>query len=270
MVFKRIASWFRKDPEEEESRPLTPFELPIDEEEIFKESKKILQQLDEYITASELESENLSIQLDAILSEQEVIRTKIKELNKPDSWHERNLLLKLDRHVVHGNNLKQRVELFSQNIKVYLNLMSKVEDIRVMRLNGLETDRIENIWLEFQQSLETYRQKITTEAVTETREPMATVATEERLFKLRQQVFGLPVNKELSVSPITSGPIDQPTRPALEKVVLNRKLSLDEDADDIDLDDDEFDDFEDEDDEETESSEWDGSVKDAVKRLEEG
>lgn len=255
MVFKRIAGWFKKAED-----PNAPFELPIDEEEIFKKSKLILQQLDEYITASELESENLSIQLDTVLSEQDTIREKIKALNKPDSWHERNLLLKLDRLVVHGDNLRQRVELFSQNIKVYLNLMSKVEDIRVMRLNGLETDKIQNIWLEFQNSLETYKEKIATEAVTETKESVTSGATEERLLKLRQQVFGLPEVKDSESLPQATLPQESP-RPSLEKVVINKKLSSFEDGDDEELD---------KADKEYLEREWGTSVKDAVKRLEEG
>lgn len=257
-MFKRITSWFKKTKDSD-----LPFEMPIDEEEIFKKSKLILQQLDEYITASELESENLSIQLDTVLSEQETIRNKIKGINKPESWHERNLLLKLDRLVVHGNNIRQRVELFSQNIKVYLNLMSKVEDIRVMRLNGLETDKIQNIWLEFQNSLETYKEKIATEAVTETKESVTANATEERLLKLRQQVFGLP---EIPLDPghVTQEPPNSilgqdPSRPSLEKLIINKKLEAFEDEDeDIDASDSDY-----------LNQEWGTSVKDAVKRLEE-
>lgn len=252
MVFKKIVGWFKKT-----ENPNTPFELPIDEEEIFKKSKIILQQLDEYITASELESENLSIQLDTVLREQDAIRDKIKLLNKPDSWHERNLLLKLDRLVVHGNNLRQRVELFSQNIKVYLNLMSKVEDIRVMRLNGLETDKIQNIWLEFQHSLETYKERIATEAVTETKESVTASTTEERLLKLRQEVFGI---SEASVTePSSQAPVLnlEPSRPSLEKIVINKKLEPFEHEDGGFKDD-------------YLEQKWGTSVKDAVKRLEEG
>jgi hypothetical protein len=265
-MFKKITNWFKKTKDSD-----LPFELPIDEEEIFKKSKLILQQLDEYITASELESENLSIQLDTVLLEQETIRNKIKGINKPESWHERNLLLKLDRLVVHGSNLRQRVELFSQNIKVYLNLMSKVEDIRVMRLNGLETDKIQNIWLEFQHSLETYKEKIATEAVTETKESVTANTTEERLLKLRQQVFGLPeasdpecASEALPTEPTLSqdrldAPIEHASRPSLEKLIINKKLEVFEDEDNE----------EDASDAEYTSREWGASVKDAVKRLEE-
>jgi len=273
-MFKKIASWFKRS-----SDLVVPFELPLDEEEIFKKSKIILQQLDEYITASELESENLSVQLDAILSEQDQIRTKLKELNKPNSWHERNLLLKLDRLVLHGSNLRQRIELFSQNIKVYLNLMSKVEDIRVMRLNGLDTERIQNIWLEFQHSLETYKEKIATEAVTETREGITSGATEERLLKLRQQVFGLPETgdsgrnqneedwekEKRPVTPVATHPALDVAAREFKQLISNKKLESSKDLDDEfddELDDEPDDDLDDEDG-------WDTSVK-MAKRLEEG
>jgi len=249
MVFKKIANWFRK------SESQLPFELPIDEEEIFKKSKVILQQLDEYITASELESENISIQLDNVLAEQDTIRNKIKDLNKPDSWHERNLLLKLDRLVVHSNNLRQRIELFSQNIKVYLNLMSKVEDIRVMRLNGLETDRIQNIWLEFQHSFETYKEKIATEAVTETKESVTAGETEERLLKLRQQVFDLP--QEVVVKQDTPlATTSQIIRPSLERLIINKKLDPFEAEDSTNL-------------RKDLEHEWNSSANDVLNRLEE-
>lgn len=185
-MLKKLTEWLKKTTSQ--SQEDLPFSLPIDEEEIFKKSKLILQQLDEYITTAELESETLSEQLDNVLSEQMRIEFKIKELNKPNSWQERSLLLKFDRLSVHGNNLKQRIELFSQNIKIYLNLMSRVEDIRVMRLNGLDTDKIQNIWLEFQTSLDSYKEKIATEAATEIGD-ITSIITEERLAKLRQQIF---------------------------------------------------------------------------------
>jgi len=228
VVLKKITGWFKKKNSDDRTPEVRiPFELPIDEEEIFKKSKFILQQLDEYITSSELESENISIQLDSILEEQDLIKSKIKEVNKPDSWHERNLLLKLDRLVVHGNNLRQRIELYSQNIKVYLNLMAKVEDIRVMRLNGLEADKIETIWLEFQNALESYRQKITTEAVTETKESLTATSTEERLLKLREEVFG-PIESEIKekvIENITPAPARMPIEEALhnQKIEFNLK-----------------------------------------------
>lgn len=254
-MFKRIKEWFSKKDEQLS----VPFELPIDEEEIFKKSRVILQQLDEYITVSEEESATLCRDLDVNLSEREIIQNKIKELNKPDSWEERSLLLKLDRKVVHGNNLRQRIELYSQNIKVYLNLMSRVEDIRVMRLHGLETEKIQNIWLEFQNSLEEYKEKIATEAVTESKESVTSSATEERLVQLRHQVFGtVPPKKEPELEePDPRKTVKPPERyrPSLERVVLNKALSAKETSEE------DFDDLDDE--------EWSDSVADAVEKLEE-
>lgn len=252
-MFKRITEWFSK----KEEQPNVPFEMPVDEEEIFKKSRLILQQLDEYITVSEEESANLCRELDSNLNERNIIQNKIKELNKPESWEERSLLLKLDRKVVHGNNLRQRIELYSQNIKVYLNLMSRVEDIRVMRLHGLETEKIQNIWLEFQTSLELYKEKIATEAVTECKEPVTSQATEDRLVTLRHQVFGtVPPKRE--PEELEDTPEPKKLRPTLERVVINKALSAKETADDFDLDDDDLDD-----------EEWSEEVADAVEKLEE-
>lgn len=160
-----------------------------EDENFNKNSKKLVQRFDEYITAAELESENLSIELDEIINHQEIIRDKIKTLNKPNSWHERHLLLKLDRLILHGKNLEQRIEIFAQNIRVYLNLMGKVQHIRAMRMNGLEDEKIEHIWLEFQSALEQYRQKIATEGAADTKDAVTAETQEDRLKTLRLELF---------------------------------------------------------------------------------
>jgi len=191
-----------------------------EDENFNKNSKKLVQRFDEYITAAELESENLSIELDEIINHQEIIRDKIKTLNKPNSWHERHLLLKLDRLILHGKNLEQRIEIFAQNIRVYLNLMGKVQHIRAMRMNGLEDEKIEHIWLEFQSALEQYRQKIATEGAADTKDTVTAETQEDRLKTLRLELFPDQSfeTTESDVSEATIEPVAL-QRPPLEEAI---------------------------------------------------
>jgi chromosome segregation ATPase len=131
MVLKKYFSKFWKsknsDPE------LTPEyieSLPAADDITFhRDSKRLLQRFDEHMTAAETEVEVLSIELDTCLDQQSSLELQLKHLNKPNSWHERHLLLKLDRLHLHCNNLKRRIEIYSQNISIYLNMMSKIQDI---------------------------------------------------------------------------------------------------------------------------------------------
>ena len=159
-------------------------------DEIFTStSKDLLKNFDEYITIAETESESLSIELDDNLEQQSRIEYVLKNLSKPNSWQERHYLLKLDRLKLHGNNLRARIEIYSQNIKVYLNLISKVQDIKAMRLNGLDENKIEHIWLEFKKSVEDYRSKLNTEEAGYNSEVLTTNALEERLRDLKKEIF---------------------------------------------------------------------------------
>ena len=159
-------------------------------DEIFTNiSKDLLKNFDEYITIAETESESLSIELDDNLEQQNRIKYVLKNLSKPDSWQERHYLLKLDRLKLHGNNLRARIEIYSQNIKVYLNLISKVQDIKAMRLNGLDESKIEHIWLEFKKSVEDYKSKLNTEESGYSSEILTTNALEDRLRDLKSEVF---------------------------------------------------------------------------------
>jgi len=128
---------FKKEEEDiKDELSLTPEiieSLPeADDASFYRDSKRLLQRFDEFITASEVECEALSISLDNTLEMQGSLKEQLRTLDKPKSWHERHLLLKLNRLQLHGENLKQRIEIYSQNIKIYLNLISKIQDIKAM------------------------------------------------------------------------------------------------------------------------------------------
>ncbi|MHA1974473.1 MAG: hypothetical protein ACTSW1_15855 [Candidatus Hodarchaeales archaeon] len=194
-----MAFWklFKKAPKREDPN-LTPEyieSLPsVDDATFYRDSKRLLQRFDEYITSSEAESESLSIELDACIEKQESLKFQLKSLDKPNSWHERHLLLKLDRLQLHSKNLIQRIEIYSQNIKIYLNLISKIQDVKAMRMNGLDEEKIETIWVEFQQTLDQYRDRVLTEAAGFHSDPVTTRELENRLGKLRDELF--PVDKK--------------------------------------------------------------------------
>lgn len=193
-----------------------------DDATFYRDSKKLLQRFDEYITAAEAESETLSIELDDTLEQQELIKEQLKRLNKPDSWHERHLLLKLDRLTVHGNNLKKRVEIYSQNIKVYLNLISKLEEIKAMRMNGLDESKIEAIWLEFKETLDEYKKRVGTEEAGFHEEPVLTNQQEVRLAELRKEVFPEQAQDELDEDDLDSEVPDKTKRRDLDSVLEER------------------------------------------------
>jgi len=166
-----------------------------DDSKFYRDSKKLLQRFDEYITAAEAENETLCLELDDIIEQQEAIRIQIKSLDKEGSWHERSLLLRLDRLTHYGDNLKRRIEIYSQNIKLYLNLISKIQDIKAMRMNGLSEDRIETIWLEFKEAMEQYKQKLMSEEASFEKETVTTKQLEDRLTALKNKIRS-PVDED--------------------------------------------------------------------------
>lgn len=179
-----------------------------------RESKKHLQRFDEYITIAETEAETLSIELDNCLEQKHSLEIQLKNLNKSGSWHERHLLLKLDRLQLHCDNLKQRIEIYSQNIIVYLNLISKLQDIKAMRMEGLDAAKMENIWLDFKETLDKYKDKIMTEESSTDSESVTTKNLEDRLEKLRDSI--LPTEKVLPSKIELS--IENEIRPPIEKI----------------------------------------------------
>jgi len=118
-----------------------------------------------------------------------LLEKQLKYLNKPGSWHERHLLLKLDRLQLHCGNLKQRIEIYSQNIKVYLNLISKIQDIKAMKMNGLDEPKMEMIWLDFKETLEIYKNKLITEEASIDSEGVTTTGLEDRLLSIKNAII---------------------------------------------------------------------------------
>lgn len=195
MIWKILKKLFSSEEPEltEEELPLTPElieNLPAaDDVKFYRDSKRLLQRFDEYITAAEMESLQLCEELDDTLEQQEKVKTQLRTLHKPGSWHERALLLQLDRLTLHGDNTKQRIEIFAQNIKVYLNLISKIQDIKAMRMNGLDEEKIETIWLEFKDTVDEYHKRLSAEEAGFQSELTTTSATESRLKELREEVL---------------------------------------------------------------------------------
>lgn len=238
---------FRRKSEDEPN--LTPEyieTLPAaDDATFYRDSKRLLQRFDEYITSAEAESETLSIELDACLEQQDAIKEQLTEMDKPGSWHERHFLLKLDRLQLHSTNLMQRVEIYSQNIKIYLNLISKIQDVKAMRMNGLDPEKIETIWVEFQQTLDQYRDRVMTEAAGFHSEAVTTRQLEDRLVELQDTIFPdrkaeLKKNKKVVEKVPEIVPQPAPNRKSIEDILEEKKQNeLDEELDD------ELDDFED-------------------------
>jgi len=189
-LWKILGLIFKKEEEPE----LTPEYIELlpasDDATFYRDSKRLLQRFDEYITSAEAETESLSIELDVCVERQEIIKNELKELNKSGSWHERHFLLKLDRLQLHTENLQQRIEIYSQNIKIYLNLIAKIQDVKAMRMNGLDEEKIETIWLEFKDTLDQYRDRIMSEATGFDSEAITTRELEQRLCSLKKAILG--------------------------------------------------------------------------------
>jgi len=166
-------------------------ELPsVDDVTFYKKSKIYLQRFDEYITASEAEVETLSIELDGCLEQVAHLEIQLKQLNKPNSWHERHLLLKLDRLQLHCGNLKRRIEIYSQNIRVYLALISQIQDMKAMRMyGGVDESKMETIWLDFKETLEKYKNILMAESSANDSEKVTVQSMEDRLTKLKKTVM---------------------------------------------------------------------------------
>lgn len=222
-IFRRLFSGNKI----EEETPLTPEmieSLPMADDPVFhRDSKRLLQRFDEYITAAEAESEILSIELDNILNQEDILRAQLKHLNKPNSWHERHILFKIDRLNLHSNNLKQRIEIYSQNIKLYLNLIAKIQDVKAMRLNGLDQDKIQTIWLEFTDTLNEYKDRLNSEEAGFDYEKVTTAKQEERIAELRKELIPVEEEKEeIPSKPKIEETEETPLRPPLSELLSKR------------------------------------------------
>jgi len=212
--------------------------LPTADDPVFyRDSRRLLQRFDEFITAAEAESEILSIELDNTLNQEDILRTRLQHLNKPNSWHERHILLKIDRLQLHSNNLKQRIEIYSQNIKIYLNLIAKIQDVKAMRLNGLDQEKIETIWLEFKDTLEEYKDRVTSEEMGFHSEQVTSQLQEKRIAELRKEI--LPPEKEESVPPEKEEKIEVENtniRPSISELLSQKEIDeIHEDEDEREL-----------------------------------
>jgi len=222
-----------------DNAPLTPElieSLPTADDPVFhRDSKRLMQRFDEYITAAEAESEILSIELDNTLNQEDILRTQLQHLNKPGSWHERHIFLKIDRLQLHSTNLKQRIEIYSQNIKIYLNLIAKIQDVKAMRLNGLDQEKIETIWLEFKDTLEEYRDRIQHEQAGYHNEQVTSQHQEERIVELRKEIFPEEIEKKSDQKQVVEfEPEPEVIRPSISSLIETEAQDQEFDIEDDD------------------------------------
>lgn len=223
MILKKILAKVWAAKQEPELTPEYIEALPsADDITFYRDSKRLLQRFDEYVTAAETEAETLSIELDTCLTQGSVLETQIRNLNKPNSWHERYLLLKIDRLHLHCNNLKQRIEIYSQNINIYSDLISKIQDIKAMRMNGLDEKKMEMIWIDFKETLDLYKDRLGMAAATTDSEGVTTQNLETRLETLRKHLIKPAEESKSTLDPPTP---PEPAKPELE-IKINQRPPL--------------------------------------------
>jgi hypothetical protein len=174
--------------------------------ERIKNSKGLLQCLDELITSNEADIDKLSSELDKYAVDEEAIKKQVKEVNAPNSWKERNLLLKLERLLIQKQNSQQRLEIYNQNIRVCMNMVARIQDMDAMKMGGINETKIEDVWLDFKTHFEQYKDRILHGEVSEEDSINVTsIALERRLHKLRNEIFG--VEEPFTESVKTQAPI---------------------------------------------------------------
>jgi chromosome segregation ATPase len=179
-------------------------EIAIAKAQFIKDSRKKLQRLDELTTTAEMEIELLSEELDKIVDDEKEVKERVKNLNKPGTHLERGLLMKAKRLKTHGDNLKQRIDIYHQNIELYLNMMSRISDIHAMQMGGIDETKIASVWLEFKEELETYRDRLVTANATNDDCQFTIEALETQMDSLRKEIFPeqpLPESKTKRVPP---------------------------------------------------------------------
>lgn len=138
-------------------------QIPIVEEGLsYAKAKKLLRELDELILLSESSIDKLVETLDSLVREEQKCKLDLKALTDISRWKERSLLLKIERIHLNETNLQQRIEIFNQNIRVYMNVMSHIQDSEAMRMAVLESVDLDDLWLEFSEKIETYKEKLST------------------------------------------------------------------------------------------------------------
>lgn len=158
-LWEKVKKFFSKPPEEPDLLPEDNISL---EAGFLADARKKLQLFDEFVTAAEAKIEQLTEEIEKYEKEEAAFTFLLQQSSK-ESWNEKNLLLKIERGKVHTANLKRRIEIYNQNIRVYLNLMSKIEEMQAMRLGGLSEEKIQNIWLDFKERTEQYQNLLHTD-----------------------------------------------------------------------------------------------------------
>jgi len=170
--------------------PPPPFPEITFQDEVLqkKESGKMLQRLDELVTIAEEEISELMMAARQSSQEEKFLRDKLSQ--PKEEWEERSFLLKLERILVFKTNTVQKIEIYNQNIRVYLNLISQIQNIQAMKLGGIDEAKIENLWIELKENIEAYKEKLNAqEAANEEQEvPLTTPKLEANIKILREEI----------------------------------------------------------------------------------
>lgn len=225
--------WFKKKPSEtqkglhQEEKPenQSPLIISLIKSELtsietltnIKDSKRQLQHLDELISIAEMEIISLSKNLDSIIIEEKKVEVEIKNINNPNSWAEQSLLLKLKRLRTHSNNLKQRITIYSQNIELYLNMICRIQDLQAMKMGNIDENKIENIWLEYKEELEQYKNRLLTGQAAEETTAVTLSHLEIDLKEIRKEIIPEPRAPEPESIEVKT------ERSAIEEVIKNLK-----------------------------------------------
>ena len=225
---KRLSNWLSKKTSDELLRaekpeirikidpPARPQDGPPEmsfQDEILqkRESEKMLQRLDELVTIAEEEISELMVAARQSSQEEKFLRDKLSQ--PKEEWEERSFLLKLERILVFKNNLLQKIEIYNQNIRVYLNLISQIQNIQAMKLGGIDESKIENLWIELKENIEAYKEKLSAqEAANEEQEiPLTTPKLESNIKALKEEIAAKRAPIKLEPVAPTEKPVANPS-----------------------------------------------------------
>jgi len=141
--------------------------------------------LDTVVTHNEVQLEDLKAEIgkvEGLLNAEEgKIRSKAVE-----GRQKKFTLQAIKRLRTHLSALERRMDILDRNIAIGVSLISKIKDMEAMALQGIKTDQIDSVILEFEERMNDYLTTASAEI-----EPTDSICDEKELEDLEKEILGV-------------------------------------------------------------------------------
>ncbi len=208
-------------------------EIPDEAKLIFDKAKTpsdLLRGLDNLLTRNEVEARELNDEITKIEKQTSDVEEEIRAGALPER-QKRNSLLLVKRLRKTMDNYEGRLRIYERNMTLHLNLIGKIQQMEAMKLRGVDEARMDQIVMDFEESLEKYADVMSAADAHEGRTATVSAREDRELRDLESEIVrkgagkdkekdapaGLPAGLEPSRPPEPER--ERPHRRPIEEVV---------------------------------------------------